>query len=83
MPLIAVLDGILIRMYFMHGEHNPPHVHALHNEFAAAIDIRQATVMDGWLPPKEAVRVSQWVARHQDELLAMWYSQEFKRLPSR
>jgi hypothetical protein len=40
MPTISMFHGIIIRLYFGPDEHNPPHFHALYNEFAASIDIR-------------------------------------------
>ena len=30
MPVLARFYGIVIRMYFLGSEHNPPHVHAIY-----------------------------------------------------
>lgn len=38
MPVLARFYGIIIRMYFLQSEHNPPHIHAIYNEDVAAID---------------------------------------------
>lgn len=31
MPVISRFYGIIIRMYFLQKEHNPPHIHAIYN----------------------------------------------------
>lgn len=38
MPVISRFYGIIIRMYFLQKEHNPPHIHAIYNDDVAAID---------------------------------------------
>ena len=38
MPVLSRFYGIIIRMYFLQKEHNPPHIHAIYNEDMAAID---------------------------------------------
>ena len=38
MPVLARFYGIVIKMYFLQGEHNPPHIHAIYNDDVAAID---------------------------------------------
>lgn len=40
MPVLARFYGIVIRMYFLGSEHNPPHIHAIYGEDTAAFDIR-------------------------------------------
>lgn len=82
MPVVAVFSGIVIRMYFLAGEHNPPHVHALYGEFAAAIAIRTQEVLDGWIPPKEMSKVKHWIRAFEQELMEMWETQTFRKLPS-
>ena len=32
MPVLARFYGIVIRMYFLQSEHNPPHIHAIYND---------------------------------------------------
>ncbi len=80
MPVISRFYGIIIRMYFLQKEHNPPHIHAIYNEDMAAIDLQTGEVLDGWLPKTAMNMVLEWVALHRDELQAMWESQEFKSL---
>lgn len=82
MPVIAVFSGIIIRMYFLSGEHNPPHVHALYGEFAVAVAIQTREVLDGWIPPKEMGKVRRWMRAFESELMEMWETQAFRRLPA-
>lgn len=81
MPAIACFYGICIRMYFLQTEHNPPHVHAIYGEHAAAIDIATGQVLDGWLPPRALGLTADWVAANQKQLLTMRRTQKFKPLP--
>lgn len=69
MPVLARLDGIIIRMYFQQEEHNPPHAHAMYGDDMIAIDIRTGEVLDGFFPPKRKAIVSQRVLEHQSDLL--------------
>lgn len=82
MPIIAIFCGIIVRMYFLQSEHNPPHVHAIYQDRAAAIAIGDLRVLDGGLPPDKLHEVRRWIARYQCELSQMWHTQQFMRLPS-
>ena len=82
MPTLARFYGIVIRMYFLGSEHNPPHIHAIYGEDTAAIDIRTGKILDGHLPNRALGMVQEWTALHRDELLNMWETQEFKQLDS-
>jgi hypothetical protein len=81
MPEIARFYGIIIKMYFTQKEHNPPHIHALYGEYMSVIDIRTLEVLEGDLPNKALDLVREWMKEHQDDLLNMWRTQEFKTLP--
>lgn len=80
MPVLSRFYGIVIRMYYQQAEHDPPHVHALYGEDAAAVEIRTGEVMNGHLPPKALSLVREWIHNNQDELLRMWETQEFRPL---
>ena len=80
MPVLARFYGIVIRMYFLQSEHNPPHIHVIYGEDMAAIDIRSGEVIEGGLPPKALSLVLEWMGLHKDELLEIWETQEFKSL---
>jgi len=78
MPEICRFLGIVITMYF--DEHNPPHFHVRYNEFRASIEIESLNVMTGRLPARVRGLVEEWAELHRRELLAMWVSQEFRKL---
>lgn len=80
MPVLARFYGIVIRMYFLQKEHNPPHIHAIYNEDMAAVDFVTGTVLEGYLPPKALSMVREWIAIHRKELKEIWETQEFKSI---
>lgn len=80
MPTLARFYGIVIRMYFLGSEHNPPHIHALYGENAAAFDIKTGEMLDGNIPSRAADMVREWISIHQNELIEMWETQQFKKL---
>lgn len=80
MPTLARFYGIVIRMYFLQAEHNPPHIHAIYGEDVAAFDIRTGEILDGALPARAASMVLEWMAKNKEDLLEMWETQEFKKL---
>ena len=81
MPTISMFFGIIIRMYFSPGEHNPPHIHAYYQDDRAIIDICSCEVSDGKLPPKQTKLVLAWAEIHKDELLADWELAQNGELP--
>lgn len=81
MPTLSRFYGIVIRMYLMQKEHNPPHIHAIYGEDVAAIDIATGEVLDGHLPPKALAMVREWVEIHQGKLTKIWQTQEFEAIP--
>ena len=81
MPVISRFYGIIIRMYFLQKEHNPPHIHAIYNEDVAAIDFMTGEVIEGYLPNKAMAMVEEWITMHKDRLMEMWNTQEFKQIP--
>ena len=80
MPVLSTFYGIVIRMYFLQSEHNPPHVHAIYGEDTAAFDINTGALLDGELPARASSMVREWIEINRDALLDMWETQEFKKL---
>ncbi len=80
MPALARFYGIVIRMYFLGSEHNPPHIHAIYGDDTAAFDIRTGEILDGELPNRAAEMVREWISLNEDDLIGMWETQEFKKL---
>jgi hypothetical protein len=70
MPEISRFFGIIIRMYF--GDHNPPHFHAIYQNFTAEYNINTLVVIRGELPPRAHALVLEWASLHREELLEDW-----------
>jgi len=71
-PEISRFLGISIRMYF--NDHDPPHFHAVYNEWRAQIGIRDLRLIEGELPPKALGLTLEWAMLHRSELLGNWES---------
>ena len=80
MPEISRFYGITIKMYFLAGEHNPPHIHAIYNKNIAVIDIQNLKVIEGELPKRALKLVKEWVFIHKDEIRDIWETQQFKKI---
>jgi hypothetical protein len=78
MPEICRFLGIVITMYF--DEHNPPHFHVRYNEYRASMEIGTLNLMAGALPARVRGLVEEWAEQHQQELLEMWQSQDFRKV---
>ena len=72
MPEISRFLGIIIYMYF--NDHNPPHFHAVYNEYKTSISIKTLGLMEGKLPSRAMSLVIEWAQEHQEELLENWNS---------
>lgn len=81
MPVIARFYGIIIKMYFLSGEHNPPYFHAIYGEYVGVIDLKTFQMLEGDLPAKALNLVQEWAMLHQKALQHMWESQDFQQLP--
>jgi hypothetical protein len=79
MPIIARFYGILIKMYFK--EHGIPHFHALYAEYNGVFEIESLEMIEGDLPNRAQRMIKEWAGLYKQELLAMWETQEFKKLP--
>ena len=80
MPIIARFYSILIKMYYIEDEHNPPHIHAKYNEFEGIFNIATGAMTRGDLP-KNAIRlVKAFISQHRERLLDMWEHQDFEEL---
>lgn len=81
MPTLSRFYGIVIKMYFLQSEHNPPHIHAIYNDDIAAIDYTTGEVLEGFLPTKGLALVREWIEINRDDLQKIWETQEFRKLP--
>ncbi|MBO4815494.1 MAG: DUF4160 domain-containing protein [Clostridia bacterium] len=80
MSTISRFYGIIIKMYFLSSEHNPPHIHAFYNKNVAVIDIQTLNVIEGYLPTRALKLVREWLLIHKNELHKIWLTQEFKKI---
>ena len=78
MPVLSRFYGIIIRMYFLPKEHNPPHVHVIYQDETFSISINELAIIDGETRPSSRTlsMVKEWIALHRDELLNMWVTQD-------
>ena len=81
MPILSNFYGILIKMYFQQSEHNPPHIHAIYGEYMGAIDIQTGELLEGDLPTRALKLVQEWLNIHRADILSIWNTQEFKKIP--
>ena len=81
MPVITRFYGMVVKMYLLGKEHNPPHIHFLYDDYNGVIDLKTLTVLEGDLPGKALSMALEWTKLHQKELLEMWDTQQFKKLP--
>ncbi len=79
MPVIARFYGILIKMYFR--EHGIAHFHAIYGEYNGVFDLDSLEMMEGDLPNRAKRLVLEWAKNYKDDLLRMWETQEFRKLP--
>jgi hypothetical protein len=79
MPEVTRFYGIIIKVFF--GDHPPPHFHAIYGDFNALISITSLEIIEGDLPSRAEKLVIEWATLYQDELLNMWNTQDFCKLP--
>ena len=83
MPTISYFYGIVIVMYLRNKEHNPPHIHAITQDFDAPFLISTGELMDEdfEFPNKARALVKEFVMKYQKELLEMWETERYAKLP--
>lgn len=69
MPSLSMFFGIIIYMYA--EDHNPPHFHAIYQDYEAQFDLN-GELLVGEMPRKQMRLIAAWVELHKDELLANW-----------
>ena len=81
MPTISTFYGMSVKMYFQQSEHNPPHFHVIYGEFAGVIEIESLQMIEGDLPVKALTLVREWAETYKKELLSIWNTQTFTKIP--
>jgi hypothetical protein len=54
------------RYTIYNGEHRPPHIHAVYNEYEVLIDIEKVVIYSGGLPVRQLKMVTAWLADNSD-----------------
>jgi Domain of unknown function (DUF4160) len=70
MPEISRFFGIVIAMYY--ADHEPAHFHVRYGNERAIIAIADLRVLAGRLSPRALGLVTEWAARHRQELRNNW-----------
>lgn len=81
MPEISRFYGMIVKMYLLGKEHNPPHIHFLYGEKNGVIDLQTLSLLEGDLPAKALSMAIEWATTYQAELLDIWQTQNFRKLP--
>ena len=81
MPELCRFDGMRITIVWF--DHNPPHFHAEYSGTEVEVDIRTATLGEGWLPPRLRRRLLIWTREHQSELMDAWDKVSAGEMPSK
>ena len=71
MPTVDVIDGIKINIY--NGDHRPPHIHAVYNEYEALIKIENGEVYAGDMPEKQLKKALSWLEGNSEWALSVFY----------
>ena len=80
MPIISQFYGIIIKIYFISSEHNPPHIHVTYGGESSVININNLEVMEGKIPIRALNLVKEWMKIHQNELKEIWETQKIKKI---
>ena len=79
MPELSRFYGLIVKMFFK--DHAPPYVHVVYGEYVAIYDIGTQRMTEGDLPVRGQALVKEWLALHTAELLEIWNSQNFRKIP--
>lgn len=80
MPVIARFYNIIIKLYYIEDEHNPPHIHAQYNEHEGIFNIQSGELVRGSLPTNAERLVKKFILLYKERLLQMWERQDFEVL---
>lgn len=58
-----------------------PHIHAITQDFDAPFLIATGEIMEGDFPPKAKAMVKELILKYQNELLTMWATEQYQKLP--
>jgi hypothetical protein len=70
MPVVAIVAGVMIRLYY--ADHEPAHFHAVIGDREMLVRISDIAILSGELPLASRRTVLEWAAEHRDELALAW-----------
>lgn len=70
MPELSRFYGIIIRMF--HGDHPPPHFHAVYQGDEIKVNINTLEVIEGNMSRRAQALVLEWTTLHREELRRAW-----------
>ncbi|MEG0152581.1 MAG: DUF4160 domain-containing protein [Cellulosilyticaceae bacterium] len=79
MLVITRFYGMVIKMY--PNDHVPPHFHVIYNEYNGVFSIEELEMIEGDLPNKAKRMILEWAEMYKVQLLQMWNTKEFVKLP--
>lgn len=71
MPNVDNINGIKINIY--NGDHRPPHIHAIYNEYEVLLIIETGDIYAGDLPTKQLKLAIDWLAGNSEWALEVFY----------
>lgn len=80
MPTISKFYGITIYMNQIAKEHNPPHIHILHDGYRASVDIQNFVVIEGKIKNTAYRLTVEFIKKYQNDLMEMWITGVIKKL---
>ena len=80
MLVIARFYNIIVKLYYIEDEHNPPHIHAKYNEYEGIFNIETGKMTRGDLPKNAKRLVREFISQYKERLLSMWVNQDFEEL---
>jgi hypothetical protein len=54
-------------------KYQPPHIHAVHNEYEVLIDFEKRVIYSGGLPSRQLKIVMAWLTKNLDWALALFF----------
>jgi hypothetical protein len=70
MPIVAIVDGVTIRLHY--ADHEPAHFHAVLGDEEMLVRIVDLSVMAGDLPPARRRAILDWAHGRREALALAW-----------
>lgn len=71
MPTIDRLEGMKINIY--NGDHHPPHIHVLYNEYEVLIEIESLEICASQLPRNKLKHILHWLKENAEWCKKVFY----------